>query len=323
MGAPCGTTIDAVSEPSFPDKRASSAAQTTSASEHTTSKTHREHGLRDGLDGLRDLVDRLLGENGCPWDRAQTLESLRPYVIEEAYEVAESLGDPEEHRRELGDLLFQIVFQAALREREHAFDLDAVIEAIRSKMIHRHPPVFGDAQGGSTPAEVERQWAQIKEAERAAKRSNKGPAEPLAGVPRALPALQRSSRLQDKAAAIGFDWPDASGPRTKVLEEWAELEETVTGGDRDRMLEEYGDLLFVLVRYGSKLGLSAEDALRVANAKFEARFTHMMRRAHEQGIDPATAGLERLDGWWNEARAQGVGGANDPNAPNAPDRSGS
>lgn len=312
MGAPCGTTTDVVSEPSPPIKRASSVAQVSATSDRTSPEAHRQHGLRDGLDGLRDLVDRLLSDDGCPWDRAQTLESLRPYVIEEAYEVAESLADPEEHRRELGDLLFQIVFQAALREREHTFDLDAVIEAIRSKMIRRHPHVFGDAKGATSPAEVERQWAQIKEAERAAKRRGQGPAEPLAGVPKALPALQRSWRLQDKAAAIGFDWPDASGPRTKALEEWAELEETIAQGDRPRMLEEYGDLLFVLVRYGSKLGLSAEDALRVANAKFEARFTHMMRRAHEQEIDPATAGLERLDGWWNEARARGVGGANDP-----------
>ncbi len=270
---------------------------------------HRQHGLRDGLEGLRDLVARLLGPDGCPWDRAQTLETLRPYVIEEAYEVAESLQDPEEHRRELGDLLFQIVFQAALREREHAFDLDDVIEAIRSKMIRRHPHVFGDSQGGSSPEEVERQWAQIKAAERAAEREIEGPADPLAGVPRALPPMQRSWRLQEKAASIGFDWPDTEGPRAKVLEEWVEMEEAIIGGDRRRILDEYGDLLFVLVRYGSKLGITAEDALRSANAKFEARFAHMMQRAHEEGVDPAKAGLERLDGWWNEARAKGLGSA--------------
>lgn len=268
---------------------------------------HRQHGLRDGLEGLRDLVDRLLGPDGCPWDRAQTLETLRPYVIEEAYEVAESLPDPEEHRRELGDLLFQIVFQAALREREHAFDLDGVIEAIRSKMIRRHPHVFGDSEGGSSPEEVERQWAQIKAVERAAERETDAPADPLAGVPRALPPMQRSWRLQEKAASIGFDWPDTEGPRAKVLEEWVEMEEAILGGHRGRILDEYGDLLFVLVRYGSKLGVSAEDALRCANAKFEARFAHMMRRAHEEGVDPAKAGLERLDGWWNEARAKGLG----------------
>ncbi|MEZ4384318.1 MAG: nucleoside triphosphate pyrophosphohydrolase [Nannocystaceae bacterium] len=270
---------------------------------------HHEHGLRDGLDGLRDLVERLLGPDGCPWDRAQTLETLRPYVIEEAYEVAESLEDPEEHRRELGDLLFQIVFQAALRERERAFDLDGVIEAIRSKMIRRHPHVFGDEAGASSPEAVERQWAKLKEAERAAKRERSGPMDPLAGVPRALPALQRAWRLQDKAASVGFDWPDASGPRAKVREEWDELEEAVQGGERRKMLEEYGDLLFVLVRYGQKLGLAAEDALRATNAKFEARFAYMMRRCHEAGIDPTTAGLERLDAFWNEARAQGLGGA--------------
>jgi len=268
---------------------------------------HREHGLRDGLDGLRDLVTRLLGDDGCPWDRAQTLETLRPYVIEEAYEVAESIEDPEEHRRELGDLLFQIIFQAALREREQTFDLDGVIEAIRSKMIRRHPHVFGDDAQSTSPEEVERQWAAIKEAERTAKRDTDGPATPLAGVPRAMPALQRSWRLQDKAASIGFDWPDADGPRTKFLEEWAELEEAVGTGERGAMLEEYGDLLFVLVRYGTKLGLSAEDALRAANAKFEARFAYMMQRAHAAGENPATAGLERLDTWWNEARAQGLG----------------
>jgi MazG family protein len=298
-----------VSDASNPPARAPSAPP----------EDHRQHGLRDGLDGLRDLVERLLGPDGCPWDRAQTLETLRPYVIEEAYEVAESLEDPEEHRRELGDLLFQIVFQAALRERERAFDLGGVVEAIRTKMIRRHPHVFGDAAAASTPEEVERQWAQLKEAERAAKReASDGPIDPLAGVPRALPALQRAWRLQDKAASVGFDWPDAEGPRAKVREEWGELEEAVRSGDRGKMLEEYGDLLFVLVRYGQKLGLAAEDALRATNAKFEARFAYMMRRCHEAGIDPTTAGLERLDGFWNEARARGLGGAR-PTPPDGAD----
>ncbi|MCB9566391.1 MAG: nucleoside triphosphate pyrophosphohydrolase [Myxococcales bacterium] len=252
-------------------------------------------------------MERLLGPGGCPWDRAQTLETLRPYVIEEAHEVAESLDDPELHRRELGDLLFQIVFQSALREREGAFDLDGVIEAIRTKMIRRHPHVFGDEAAAATPDEVERQWARLKEAERA----SGGPATPLAGVPRSLPPIQRAWRLQNKAASVGFDWPDADGPRAKFLEEWAELEEARASGDRQRMLEELGDVFFVLVRYGQKLGLMADDALRAANAKFEARFAHVMARCHEEGIDPADAGLERLDGYWNEARARGVGGASD------------
>lgn len=249
-------------------------------------------------------MDRLLGEDGCPWDRAQTLDTLRPYLIEEAYEVLESMDDAEAHRRELGDLLFQIVFQAALREREGAFDLEGVIEAIRSKMIRRHPHVFGERRGVESAAEVERQWAELK----AAERSSAGPADPLAGVPRALPALQRAWRLQDKAAQVGFDWPDLEGPRQKALEEWDELEEARESGDREKITEELGDLLFVLVRYGQKMGIAAEDALRATNAKFEARFAHMMRRAHEHGISPQEAGLERLDGWWNEAKALGHGG---------------
>jgi MazG family protein len=272
---------------------------------------HRVHGLRDGLDGMRDLMQRLLGPDGCPWDRAQTLESLRPYVIEEAHEVLEAIddGDPEEHRRELGDLLFQIVFHAALREREQHFDLDGVIEAIRSKMIRRHPHVFGP--GGAapqvTPEEVEAKWAQIKQAERTARGVSEGAApgvaDPLAGVPKALPALQRSWRLQNKAAGVGFDWPDVDGPLRKSREEWAELEQAIAEGDPAAISEELGDLLFVLVRLGTKLGVEAESSLRAANQKFERRFGHVMRRCHEQGIDPATAGLERLDGFWDEAKA--------------------
>jgi MazG family protein len=272
---------------------------------------HRVHGLRDGLDGMRDLMQRLLGPGGCPWDRAQTLESLRPYVIEEAHEVLEAIddGDPEEHRRELGDLLFQIVFHAALREREQHFDLDGVIEAIRSKMIRRHPHVFGP--GGAapqvTPEEVEAKWAQIKQAERTARGASEGQApgvaDPLAGVPKALSALQRAWRLQNKAAGVGFDWPDVDGPLRKSREEWAELEQAIAEGDPAAISEEFGDLLFVLVRLGTKLGIEAESSLRATNQKFERRFGHVMRRCHEQGIDPSTAGLAVLDGFWDEAKA--------------------
>lgn len=272
---------------------------------------HRVHGLRDGLDGMRDLMNRLLGPGGCPWDRAQTLETLRPYVLEEAHEVLEAIDDdnPEEHRRELGDLLFQIVFHAALREREQHFDLDGVIEAIRSKMIRRHPHVFGP--GGAapqvTPEEVEAKWAQIKQAERTARGAGETDvpvvADPLAGVPKALSALQRAWRLQNKAAGVGFDWPDVDGPLEKSREEWAELEQAIAEGDSAAISEELGDLLFVLVRLGTKLGIEAESALRQTNQKFERRFGHVMRRCHEQGIDPTTAGLAVLDGFWDEAKA--------------------
>lgn len=283
---------------------------------------HRVYGLRDGLDGMRDLMDRLLAPDGCPWDRAQTLDTLRPYLIEEAHEVLEALDsdDPEDHRRELGDLLFQIVFHAAIREREQKFDLDGVVEAIRSKMIRRHPHVFGPKGEAPevTPEQVEANWAQIKAAERQARARAKPPGEgepgatpeptlvpnPLAGVPQAMPALQRAWRLQNKAATVGFDWPDLEGPRAKVREEWAELEEAIESGDQSAIEDEFGDLMFVLVRLGTKLGVEAESAVRKTNHKFERRFAHVMRRCHELGIDPETAGLERLDGFWDEAKAR-------------------
>jgi MazG family protein len=272
---------------------------------------HRALGLRDGLPGLRDLMDRLLDPvRGCPWDQVQTLDTLRPYLLEEAHEVLEAMDDPRAHRGELGDLLFQVVFQAALREREGAFDLDGVIEAIRSKMIRRHPHVFGPGQAAGdapaaasselTAADVERQWAAIKQAER----GGDGPPDPLAGVPQGLPALQRAWRLQDKAAQVGFDWPDVEGALAKVREEWEELENARAAGMPEAIREELGDLLFVLVRVASKLGVEPEDALRRANAKFERRFGHVMARCHEQGIDPAGAGLATLDGFWEQAKAR-------------------
>lgn len=262
------------------------------------------YGLRPGLDGLRDLMDRLLAPDGCPWDREQTLETLRPYLIEEAYEVLDAMDEPEPHRRELGDLLLQIVFHAAIREREGAFDLDGVIAAIRDKMIRRHPHVFDPAAvPAADAAAVTRQWAQIKEAERG---QSAGPKSPLAGVPRTLPALQRAWRLQDKAAAVGFDWPSFDGAVAKIREEWEELDRARESGDLDHVREEFGDLLFVLVRYGQKLGLAAEDALRATCAKFEARFAYVMQACHDRGIDPDTAGLAVLDSFWDEAKARGI-----------------
>ena len=272
---------------------------------------HRAHGLRDGLPGLRDLMDRLLDPDaGCPWDLRQTLDSLRPYLLEEAHEVLEAMDDPQAHRGELGDLLFQVVFQAALRQRQGHFDLDGVIEAIRSKMIRRHPHVFGDAKDRAmTATEVERQWAAIKSAER----GREGPPDPLAGVPRGLPALQRAWRLQDKAAQVGFDWPDIHGALDKAQEEWDELLQARREGSIDQIREELGDLLFVLVRVAQKLGVEAEDALRRANAKFERRFGHVMARCHEEGIAPETAGLAVLDGFWDQAKALERGDS-DPDA---------
>lgn len=269
---------------------------------------HHPYGLRDGLPGLHDLMNRLLDPDaGCPWDREQTLASLRPYLLEEAHEVLEAIeqGSPEDHRRELGDLLFQIVFHSAIREREGHFDLDGVVEAIRSKMIRRHPHVFGP--GGAPPrytaAQVEANWAKIKQAERDQRSPTPAPPDPTAGVPRSLPALQQAWRIQNKAAHVGFDWPDVEGPRAKVREEWAELEEAIDHGDSEAIAEELGDLLFVLVRLGQKLGVEAEHALQRTVDKFQRRFGHVMQRCHEGGLDPARVGLAQLDEFWDEAKA--------------------
>ncbi|RMG97137.1 MAG: nucleoside triphosphate pyrophosphohydrolase [Deltaproteobacteria bacterium] len=258
------------------------------------------HGLRPGLDGLRDLMDRLLAPDGCPWDREQTLASLRPYLLEEAHEVAEAqLGDPSAHREELGDLLFQIVFQAALRSREGAFDLDDVVDGILCKMIERHPHVFGQGRA-ETAGDVERAWAARKRAEKS--KDTDTPYDPLAGVPKGLPSLVRAYRLQEKAAAVGFDWPDASAVADKVDEEWRELREAISSGARQAIEEEFGDLLFVLVRLAQKLGIDPDVALARSTEKFQRRFRHVVETLHAAGKTPEESDLAEMERAWDDAK---------------------
>jgi MazG family protein len=256
---------------------------------------HRELGLSDGLQGLRELMDRLLGEGGCPWDQAQTLATLRPYLLEETHEVLEAMHDPGRHRGELGDLLFQIVFHSAIREREGAFDLEDVIAGIRDKMIERHPHVFGPTPEALDADEVARRWEAKKRAS-----SDRDPGD--LGVPATLPAMHRSARLQEKAAARGFDWPDTQGAIDKLDEELAELAVARESGDAAACADELGDVLFVLVRIAGKLGIDAEAALAGANAKFERRFGHVLREVAAQGKDPVEVGLAGLDALWNDAK---------------------
>lgn len=252
-------------------------------------------------------MNRLLDpEDGCPWDRDQSLDSLKPYLLEEAHEVLEAMEDPEAHRKELGDLLFQIIFQSALREREGAFDLNGVVEAIRSKMIRRHPHVFDRKPGASPPDPdaLAAEWSEMKAREHVPTDNGDATAvyNPLAGVPRGLGNLQRAWRLQDKAAAVGFDWPNLDGVRAKLREELDELEDAVGQGEDEQIRDELGDVLFVLVRYAQKLGVEPEDALRRANAKFLRRFTHIVERCHESQIPLQSAGLETMESFWNEAK---------------------
>lgn len=272
------------------------APQDSSVAADSGGPRHRALGLRDSLPGLVDLMDRLLAPDGCPWDREQTLQSLRPYLLEEAHEVLEALEDPERHKKELGDLLFQIVFHSALRRREGAFDVEDVIAAIRDKMIERHPHVFGPRPERLSSDEVARRWE-------AGKRGAKSEHDPSSlGVPTALPTLLRAFRLQDKAAALGFDWPDVGGALAKLDEELAELAQARERADRAAMHDELGDVLFVLVRLATKLGLDADAALAHANAKFERRFGHVLRTLAQRGQDPQAVGLAGLDALWEDAK---------------------
>ena len=221
------------------------------------------------LDDLRDLVARLRGEQGCPWDRKQTLDSLKIYLLEEAYELAEALDRKagEEVKEELGDLLFQIVFLSHLYEEQGAFDLTQVMNTIYRKMIRRHPHVFGD-KNWENAEQVVQGWQDIKAEEK------KGQ-DPFKSIPENLPALLKAHRISQRAAGLGFDWPDMSGVLEKVREEFRELEDAIQENNLPSAREELGDLLFALVNLGRFLEIPAENALRNTIQKFLKRFRLM------------------------------------------------
>ncbi len=266
------------------------------------------------VDRLLAIMARLRGPDGCPWDREQTLSTLRPYVLEETYEVLEAIdgGDPEAHREELGDLLLQIVFQARIAEEEGRFDFGGVADAISEKLLSRHPHVFGPdarspearpdpaAPGVRDSDGVLRQWAAIKKKENEAKGRGKSV---LEGVPRELPGLARAERLTEKASRIGFDWPDAAGARAKVAEELGELDEAIASGNRARMEDELGDLLFATANLARKLGIPPEEALRGTLAKFISRFEYVEEGLARRGVAHGDATLEEMDRLWDEAKA--------------------
>ncbi len=255
---------------------------------------------------LVELMQRLLAEDGCPWDREQTFASLRRYVLEEACEVIDAIdhGDRRELTAELGDLLLQVVFQAELGRNEGSFGPDDVVEAICDKLVRRHPHVFGDvAVEGS--GEVLRNWELIKAEEKKQKGKGEGI---LHGVPRSLPALVRAQRVGEKVARVGFDWADAKGSRAKVDEELGELERAMADGDQDAIEAELGDALFALVNLARHTKVDAEAALKRTIDKFTKRFDHVEARVHEVhgGWPKAGSGeqlsLLELDGYWEEAK---------------------
>jgi MazG family protein len=254
----------------------------------------------EAIERLIAIMARLRGPGGCPWDREQTLASLRPYVLEETYEVLEAIdaGDPREHCEELGDLLLQIVFQSQLAQEQGQFAFADVAEAISRKLVSRHPHVFGDADVKDAEG-VLRQWAALKKKEKEAKGRGKSV---LEGVPREMPALARADRLTEKASRIGFDWPDASGARAKLDEELKELDEAIGSGNPLNVEHEIGDTLFAIANLSRKLSVAPEEALRGAIRRFIERFEHVERGLERAGVALGDATLEQMDELWNEAK---------------------
>lgn len=222
----------------------------------------------NSFEQLEQTMRTLRSESGCPWDRAQTLESLKPYLIEETYEVLEAIdGDNvQEHLEELGDLLFQIVFQSQIRREEGAFSFHDVATSINEKMLRRHPHVFGDTTIEDA-GEVTQNWDTLKQAERAGRTDSSR----FAGIPKGTPALLRAQRLGDKAAKFGLDWNAADDILEKLDEELSEFRAAYDSSDNQGRIEEFGDLLFTLVNIGRHLKIDAESALQQANKKFEQR----------------------------------------------------
>ena len=256
---------------------------------------------------LEIMVALRTPETGCPWDLRQTFASIAPYTIEEAYEVAEAIsrGDLAELADELGDLLLQVVFHAQMAQEQGAFAFDDVVFAITSKMIRRHPHVFGDGKGASDEAAVQRNWQAIKAAEKAAK--GHGQAESaklwLDDVPTALPALTRAVKLQARASEVGFDWNDPQAVIAKIREETDEIAQALAAGaPRDEVAGEIGDVLFAVANLARHLGIDPEAATRQTNAKFIKRFNHIEHSLAAEGRKLDEAKLDDMEALWQQAK---------------------
>jgi tetrapyrrole methylase family protein/MazG family protein len=249
-----------------------------------------------------ELIARLRAPGGCPWDREQTHESVKPMTIEEAYEVAHAIDekDDAELAGELGDLLLQVVFHANIAEERGAFRLKQIIERVSEKMVRRHPHVFGD-DSASTSGEVLRSWEAIKAQERAAK--GKDDESMLDSVHKGLPAVMEAFQMTTKVSRVGFDWKEADGALVKLDEEALELREAIAAKtDPAKVAEEVGDLLFAAVNVARLTGVDPESALKSSNRKFRRRFRHIEDRLRAEGRQPADSTLEEMDRLWDEAK---------------------
>ena len=266
----------------------------------------------DAMQQLLDIMAQLRNpDGGCPWDLKQDFRSILPHTLEEAYEVADAIesDDRMQLRDELGDLLFQVVFYCQLAREEGSFEFADVAQTMSDKLIRRHPHVFGpQANGlkqGATGLDADQvleRWESIKQAERDAKQQHSV----LDDVPNALPAMQRSAKLQKRAANVGFDWPDLTPVLANMAEELEEVQQAFASGDKDHTLEELGDLMFACVNMARHLKQDPEQVMRAANAKFERRFRFLESQLLEAGEQLENVSLERMDAGWDAAKAQGL-----------------
>jgi MazG family protein len=260
----------------------------------------------ESLPELVALMERLRAPGGCPWDRKQTPETLRRYILEEAHELVEAIdqGDPAAMEEESGDLLLQVVFLADLAREDGEFDIDGVVRRIVSKLIRRHPHVFGETTVRDAE-DVSRNWERIKSEER---RERKTDDSLMAGIPRSLPGLLRALRIQERAAKSGFDWPQGNPEPVfgKVEEEIRELREAWTLGREEAVREEMGDLLFAVANLSRHLGVEPEAALQAASDKFSGRFRSMERQSRERGEELASLSLDELEAYWLRAKKEEV-----------------
>ena len=271
-----------------------------------------------GIERLHDIMTRLRNpETGCPWDRVQTLETLKPCVLEETYELLSAMDHPEEkgnHVEELGDVLLQVMFQCVMAEEKGTFTFDDVANAISDKLVRRHPHVFGDVVAND-PGTVLKNWEQIKQQEHRRELRHSA----LDGVPATLPALLKAQRTQEKAARVGFDWKDAAGPLAKIREELGELEEAVAAAADTsldpRVKDELGDLIFAVTNLARHLKADAESALANATGKFAARFRAVEAGAKEQGKNLKDMTLAEMDALWDAAKKAETGAKGESQVP--------
>jgi tetrapyrrole methylase family protein / MazG family protein len=251
---------------------------------------------------LTELIKKLRAPDGCPWDQQQKKEDIGKYILEEAYEVVDSIdkSNPQALKEELGDLLFQILFLTEISAESDYFSLDDVMDSINKKMIRRHPHVFGDRKVNSVQ-EVKDTWQQIKDQER----GNKNNKESLfASIPRSLPALKRAQKITSIASVYGFDWENSQGILDKLEEELREFDEAVKKGNHDKIEEELGDMLFTIVNLSRFFSIDAETALSKTTDKFLRRFSYITEKLTSLGITPAEATLTQMDALWNESKTK-------------------